>query len=176
MNRCRPVPDSVLYQADDFLLLEGVYYHLFRLFGSEFTPAKKLEERLDIPECAKVGWHLWVFVIEISGGGIPDFLMNHCHSAEQLISTHRALQTIQADGMLILLEASIPLVRESAKEYGEFSDFPRHEWIDQFQVHPAWPDLEAISKSERSWSEAALPLTKLAANFLRAHRSELQQK
>ena len=173
MKEFVPIPDNIFDQSDDHFVFESVFYHLLKLFDNQIPPSNLVEEHPGIPECAKVAWYLWQFAMEVSSSGIPDYLLNHCPSAEQMMLTHQALKTVGADELRILLEAAIPFAREKSKVYGEFSVFPRDAWFDQFHVNPLWPDLEKIS--EPSWNLGASPLSTLVATYLRAHRVELQR-
>jgi hypothetical protein len=170
MKEYTPIADSVFDQPDDQFLFESVFHHLLQLFDNVYPSPQSIESRTDIPASAKVAWYLWQFAMDVSSSGIPDYLLNHCPSVKQMMLTHRALKTVQAVELLVLLEAAIPFVNEISKPYGEFSAFPLHEWFDQFQINPLWTDLEQIS--EPSWKLAAEPLTKSVAAYLRSHRSE----
>ncbi len=174
MTKYVPLADSVFDQPDDHFLFESTYYCLLGLFGDQFPSAKTIEAREDVPDSAKAGWHLWLFAINVASGGIPDFLLNHCSSAEQMILTHRALKTVQADEMLVLLEAAFPFIKEIARKSGRSGAFPSQEWFEQFHVNPDFPELENISKP--SWLLAEAKLSAVVAKYLRAHRSELQRK
>lgn len=173
MNKFTPIPDSIFDQPDDHFVFESVFCNLLKLFDNKFSPSNEIEEQLDIPECAKVAWYLWHFAMEVSSSGIPDYLLNNCPSGEQMILTHRALKIVGAHELITLLEAAIPLARENWKEYGEFGEYPRHDWFDQFQVNPLWQDLDKIS--EPSWTLAASPFSLLVGTYLREHRAELQR-
>lgn len=168
------IADNVFDQLHDHFLFESVFHHLLKLFENVYPSPQTIEKRADIPASAKIAWHLWEFSMGASSSGIPDYLLNHCQSAEQIMLTHSALRTVQAYELLDLLEAAIPLVYEISKLYGVFSVFPSHEWFHQFQVNPLYPELEKIS--EPSWNLAAAPFSKLVAAYLRSHRSELQRK
>lgn len=170
MEKYASMPDGVFDQPDDQVVLESIYDYLLKLFN-QYPSAKDIEERVDIPACAKIGWHLWVFAIEVASAGIPDYLVNHCETAEQIIFTHSALKKIRADEMLILLEAAIPLIKAD-EDLCAGNDYLRHKWFDQFHRNSAWLDLEKIASASFSLAEA--PLAGQAAQYLRAHRSELQ--
>lgn len=172
MKKFISVPGNVFDQPDDHFLFESVFYHLLRQFDNLYPPIEVFETASGMSECAKVVWCLWQFAVEVSGNGIPDYLLNHCPEIAQLIFTHHALKLVLADELVALLEAAIPLVREVSIEYGEFSEFPKDTWLDQFQVNPVWPDLEMIS--EPSWILSTAPLSTLVATYLRAHRTVLQ--
>jgi hypothetical protein len=162
------IPDMILDQDDDNSVFEGVFQYLLRIFGNQIPSSDEIESRLDISEPAKIAWYLWLFATDVSSAGIPDYLLNHCPSIEQLILTHHALKMVRASELLVLFEAAIPLVREIAKQYGQFSVLPNHEWLDQFKPNPLWLDLERIS--EQSWSLASAPFSTLVANYLRNDR------
>lgn len=166
------IPDMIFDQGNDYSLFEEVFQYLLKAFGNRIPNANEIESCSDIPESAKIAWYLWQFSTEVSSAGIPDYLLNHCPPIEQLILTHRALKIVQANDLLILLEVAIPTVKEIAKRYGQFSVFPNHEWIDQFEQNPLSPDLESIS--EQSWKLASAPFVTLVANYLRQNRSQLQ--
>jgi hypothetical protein len=174
MKEYTPIADSFFEQPDDHFLFENVYHHLLKLFDGVYPSPQEIESRADIPASAKVAWYLWQFAMDVSSSGIPDYLLNHCPSVQQMMLTHRALKTVQALELLVLLEAAIPIVSEISKPFGEFSVFPQDEWFNQFQVNPHWPDLEKIA--EPSWNLVAAPFSKLVATYLRSHRFELQRK
>ncbi|MFZ6781296.1 DMP19 family protein [Undibacterium sp. Ji83W] len=172
MKKYTPISDTVFDQPDDHFLFESIFYHLLKKFDNLYPPIEVFETASGMPECAKVAWCLWQFAAEVSGNGIPDYLLNHCPEIKQLIFTHHALKLVLADELVVLLEAAIPLAREASIEYGEFSDFPKDAWLDQFQVNLVWPDLEMISQP--SWALSAAPLSSLVGTYLRAHRAALQ--
>jgi len=174
MKKYTPIADSIFDQSDDHFVFEEVFQHLLKLFDNQYPEPSVIEARSDIPESAKVAWYLWQFAMDVSSSGIPDYLLNHCPSVEQMILTHHALKVVHANELLVLLEAAIPFVREVSMEYGEFSVFPKHEWFNQFRQNPLWPDLEKIS--EPSWNLAAMPFSSLVAKYLREHRAELQRE
>jgi hypothetical protein len=172
MKKYVPMPANVFDQPNDQFVLESVHDHLLKMFD-RYPSEKDIEERADIPACAKIGWHLWLFAIEVASAGIFDYLVNHCETAEQIIFAHGALKTVCASEMLILLEAAIPLVKAD-EDFCAGNDYLRHEWFDQFHKNSDWLDLKKISSASFGLAEA--PLSALAAKYLRAHRSELQLK
>jgi hypothetical protein len=169
-----PIEDSVFDQPDDHFLFESLSHHLLKLFEGKYLTIEDIDKRADIPISAKNAWYLWQFAMDVSSSGIPDYLLNHCSSVDQVSHTRSALQTVKAVELLVLLDAAIPFALEISKPYGEFSAFPVDECFNQFPVNPEWTDLAKIA--ERSWTLAAAPFMTLVGAYLRAHREELQQK
>ncbi len=171
MKKYISIPENILDEPDDYWLCERIYLFVLGFFGNQHLPAKEIDSRTDIPEVAKNVWHLWLFATEVSSSGVPDYLLNHCSSVEQLVFTHRALKIIHADEMVMLLEAAIPLVRAEANAQGGFGEVADHDWMNQFQVNPLWSDRQRIA--EQSCELAAPPFFLALAKYVRAHRTEL---
>ena len=174
MNKYVPIADSFFDQPDDHFLFEGLFHHLLRLFDGKYPAPEEIDKRSDIPASAKDAWYLWQLAMDVSSAGIPDYLLNHCPSVEQVIRMRSALQTVGAVDLLVLLDAAIPFVLEIAKPYGKFSAFPLHDYFDQFPIDPRWTDLEQIA--EHSWKLAGALLIAQGGEYLRAHRHELQRE
>lgn len=174
MKKFIPVPDSVFAEHDPHAVFESTYFHLFRFFGHQLLTPEQMNEYPDIPESAKTAWYLWPFATGVSSSGLPDYLLNHCPSVQQLKLTRHALALVAANELLRLLDAAIPFARDSSKEDGEFSAFPQDVWFEQFDVHSSWPEPDMIS--DASLGLAGFPLSVLVAAYLQAHRKELQCK
>ncbi len=166
MHYYTPIDPSMLDEADAHQLFQNVADHYLKCAANSFEYVEQLSSA---PPSARLIWRLWIFLAEVSGSGVCDYLWNHCLSLQELQEIHGALDKVQAVDMRRLLEAGI---RSSLDQnIGEFLDqLGAKEWAAQFSTIEGLSDDELNDKSY----EVAYPLcSEIIASYIRGHQFEL---
>ena len=100
----------------------------------------------NVPRQVRVVCRLWFFLAEIGGGGINDYLWNHCSSLRTLRQVRADLTEVRATELGGLLESGVRVALHS--NIGEFlEDEGAHEWAARFASAPevSPEDLDRLS-------------------------------
>lgn len=163
MHRYVPCDSRILNEPNAHLLFQEVANHYLACAGNSFENTERLEAATS--EVALV-WRLWLFLASIGGGGVCDFLANHCFTLKQLQSAHADLATVGAGQMRELLEAAIRLTVDT--NYGEYlDDSGAREWSTHFFRKPS---LSAEELNSKSMQLAAPATSEVVAAFIRTNR------
>jgi hypothetical protein len=92
------------------------------------------------PEAQTVYW-LWLFICEASCGLMDVFILEPLGKFAPQI--HAALTAVGAKELLRLMEAAIPLARESG--VAEFTTLTDQSWFNQFAPNPEFPTLQSTN-------------------------------
>lgn len=120
-------------------------------------------EDQDVPREVRVVCRLWFFLAEIGGGGVRDYLWNHCSKLRTLQQIHADLMTVEAHELRVLLEAGIKFTYVGNS--GEFLEDPgAPEWAREFQntTGVESDDLDALSEAA-AYPEGSV----IVANYIR---------
>lgn len=158
-NRMDP---SALQETEAHQLFQNVADHYQGCEGFFGAPAD-----INVPTEVRLVCRLWFFLAEIGGGGINDYLWNHCFNLAALQQVQADLREIGALELLDLLEAGICISLESS--CGEFlEDEGARVWASQFRnkLNLSPEQLDALSLA------AAYPGgSEIIARFIRVNRT-----
>jgi hypothetical protein len=120
----------------------------------------------DVPPQVRIVSRLWYLLAEIGGGGINDYLWNHCFSLRTLQQVHADLTEVGATELTSLLESGVRTAMNC--NIGEFlEDEGAREWATQFVGAPeiSPEDLDSLS------SRAAYPAgSEIVARYIQQNR------
>ena len=159
MARFLRIDPAVLEEVDPHQLFQDVADHYHGSVGGYLGDV----EDIDVPSQVRVVGRLWFFLAEIGGGGIRDYLWNHCFSLRTLKQIHADLGEVGAQELRSMLEAGIKITAD--RNCGEFLEDPgAREWAGRFEntVAIASDDLDGLS------SAAAYPKgSAIVANYIK---------
>lgn len=165
MYRYGPIERMLLDEADAHQLFQNVSDHYLAMAGDSYTNVDGVK---DIPPNVRIVWCLWKFLAEVSGGGVNDYLWNHCFKLMELQEIHDALLALDAVEMLDLLETGIRIALD--ENCGEFlDDSGAKEWAQKFEKKF---DIDSEELDQRSGKLAYPTMSEIVAKFIRLHRSE----
>lgn len=165
MTPYQKIPEAVLGTEDDHDLFTAVFDHIGAQLGEgQWSPASDLARNL--PEVPRTVYYLFNLAAEVGGNGFEVFLSDH-HAVE-IMEGREALCRVEADTLLQLLDAGIPLARESC---AEFLHHGYDEWFERFAPVDRWPDFDTIDS--QAFELAADPLSALAARYIRRNHAAL---
>jgi hypothetical protein len=128
MTRYNLMNSVALEEPDAHELFQNVAEHYHGCVGGYLGD---LEDE-DVPSPVRVVCRLWFFLAEIGGGGVNDYLWNHCFSLRTLRQVHADLAAIGATELRSLLETGIRMALDS--NIGEFLEDPgAREWARGFK-------------------------------------------
>jgi hypothetical protein len=159
------IDPALLDQVQAHQLFENVTEHYLSLAGHRFDHVDQLAS---VPTPVRVVWCLWMFLADVGGNGVRDYLWNHCHSWSELREVHQALVTVGADDLRVLLESciSLSLGRDVTDFLGQGAV---KEWAAQFPPIISF-DLDEINS--RSIDLAYPTASEIVASYIRKHRQE----
>jgi len=139
---------EALGERDAHQLFQNVWEHYTGCVGGYLGDG----EDADVPMQVRTVCRLSYFLAEIGGGGINDYLWNHCFKLRTLQQIYADLGEVGATHLMSLLESGIRLALQSNN--GEFlEDEGAHEWAEQFT---SAPDISS-EELDRQSSYAAYP-------------------
>jgi Domain of unknown function (DUF4375) len=165
MYRYVPIDQFQLDEVEAHQLCENASGHYLAMAGNNFSNTDAVEA---VPSNVRIVWCLWIFLSQIGGCGVHDYLWNHCFKLADVQEVHNALRAVDAIEMLDLLETGIRIAFD--ENCGEFLDDPgAREWAQKFEKKI---DLDTEELDRRSWELADPVMTEIVARFIRLHRSE----
>lgn len=158
------LPRSMLQELKEHRLFEQVAARIRAQV--EGVPFVLEPERLRcVPPAAQNVYWLWRFQCEAGVCGMDVFLLNHVGKHAREI--HRALREVGASELVHLLEAGIPLARQSSPEFKREGD---QAWFDQFLATGEFAELHETNRPAFALMDA---LSGRVAGYIRANGDAL---
>jgi len=150
---------EALGEREGHQLFQNVWEHYHGCVGGYLGDG----EDADVPMQVRVVSRLSYFLAEIGGGGVNDYLWNHCSNLRTLQQVYADLTEVGATELKSLLESGIRVALHS--NIGEFlEDQGAREWAEQFATAP---DISPKELDRRS-SVAAYPAgSEIVAKYIR---------
>jgi len=161
------IPPALLQEPDDHAVFQAMADHVLALSGGRYPYPTQVPVD-GLPQSAYTAWLLWCFAAEVAGNGLPDYFLNHCHSADEARAYLTALRAVGADELASMFEGCIPLALAAG---GEICHVPDASWFGAFEAAATFLSLEEIERP--SMALAAGPLSHLVAKHIRASSSEI---
>jgi hypothetical protein len=166
MHQYTPIASALLGEPDAHQLFQNVANHYLACADNDYGSVDCVE---GAPQSARIVWRLWMFLAEVGGGGVNDFLWNHCFKLTELQQIHSDLLSVEATSLRELLETGIRMAVEH--EQGEFlEDTGGREWAGRFAKKH---DVDTTAVDELSMAAAYPAGSEIVARFIRAHWAEL---